>query len=362
MILNTLLSKFLNPFWITQETQLNMAGLSGMLGGALGGASTGASFGGPGALIGGVVGGLGGLFGSEDEVKQPTPEELAQQTVGIRENIFLPALTRMRGQFNPQLAQQGIDQTNRIQQGLSGVNRNIASDIGQQRNMLGVSDADFLRSQSQGFAGSERLQAILQKQAEEELALGGQLSDEDLRNVQQGSQAASFSRGRGTGSFGIGQLALARQGATDARKAQRRNFAGQTIQSGLNVSNPLQRILAQNTQTAGSMLDRLRNSQQFGQQNQVQSFDPISGAVSGISGFNTSNQQGFNQRQSERSDDIFGGALSALGSLGGGGGFGGGGSGGMSSFGGLLGGFNDPSTGGVQNVFGRPLQQGPRLR
>ena len=286
---------------------------SGAMSGAASGASAGSSFGPWGAAIGGVVGGLGGYFGAEEEVEPPTPMELAAQTAEV-ERFHQGKLYGLRSDYDSKFDQLNQQQLGRTQKYMSGMQRGIASDISRDRRSLNEADMAQFREQSAGFAGSERLQAMLQAQAEQELALGGRLSGEQERDVAQGSQAHSFQRGRGVGNFSIGQLALSRFGAQEAIKDKRRGFAGQTIQSGLNVSNPFQNIMRGNIGTTGSILDRLRNSQNFSQHGRID-YNPISDSILSANQMATTGQQDFNQRQSERSDDMFGGALSSIGSI-----------------------------------------------
>jgi len=224
-------------------------------------------------------------------------------------------LVDLRGEFNPQLNRLAVEQAGRAQQGLSGIGQNIVGDINRDRNALNQNSMSQFRQQAQGFAGAERLQAILQKQAEDELALGGQLSGQDVRNIDQLTQGATARQGRGSGAFNVGQLALGRQGAVDARKAQRRQFGMQAIQSGLATSNPLQRIMQQNAGTAGSLMERLGNVQNFARENTVGDFNPLGGSLLSNTQFNQGQQAGFNQRATARSDDMAGGAMSMLGNV-----------------------------------------------
>lgn len=324
------LLKILNPFWFSQDLTLNMgAKESGAMSGAASGAMAGASLGPWGALAGGVIGGLGGFFGSEEEVVPPSASDLARETADIQENIYLPSLMRQRDKFNPQMMGHALDQARLAQSGLQGFGSGISRDINQQRNIFSDNSIQQLRQQSPGFAGSERLQQMMQQQAEQGLRTGGNLNPEQMRGIDQMTQGAVASRGRGAGAFGVGQMALGRHSVLQANEDRARNFAQQTQQGGLNVSNPLQKIFAQSASTTGSFMDRLRNIQGFGASNSVSEFDPIGAGVLSANGMNSTLASNFNQRQSARSDDMFGGAMSSLGNMDFGSMFGGGGGGSM---------------------------------
>ncbi len=270
------------------------------------------------------------------------PRKLARQTVGVQEE-FLGGRQRLRGEFDPQIIQGASEQLGRAQTGLRGVQGGVTQDIISERGALGQASVDQLRQQSQGFAGAERLQGLLQQQAEDQLRRGGALSGQQTREVDQGVFSRLAGQGRGAGAFSVGQLALGRQGAIQANEDRARQFAQQTQQGGLAVSNPLQQIFAREAGTAGTSFDRLRNIQGFGQQNTVD-FDPINQNVAGIA------QQQFAQEQAKfEADrnflpDLISGGLSLAGSVG---------TGGLSS---LLGGFGGGGGGGSQNPipqFGR---------
>lgn len=269
------------------------------------------------------------LSGGAEAPEAIDPRKLARQTVGVQEE-FLGGRQRLRSEFDPQIIQGASEQLGRSQTGLRGVQGGITQDIISERQALGQASADQLRQQSQGFAGAERLQGLLQQQAEDQLQRGGALSGQQMRSIDQLTQGATARQGRGSGQFNIGQLALGRAGAIQANEDRARQFAQQTQQGGLAVSNPLQQILAREAGTAGTSFDRLRNIQGFGQQNTVD-FDPINAQVA---------QNARQQQQAEQAQftadrnflpDLISGGLSLAGSVGTGGlssmfgGFGGGG-------------------------------------
>ena len=262
----------------------------------------------------GLLDKIPGMGGGEDAPKPVSATKVAKETADIQGNVYLPALTRLRGQYNPQLNQLAVEQAQRAQQGLSPILSDITGDISRDRGAMTRADMELFRDQSKGFAGAERLQALMQQMAEEELALGGRLSAEQERGVTQRSSADSARRGRGSGAFAVGQLALARQDAQQRLKNQRFGRGMQTIQSGLQMSNPLQRLMGINAQSAGTALDRLRNAQKFGDANTVK-FDPLNKEVSGIAQSNFA-QQSANYRASQAAkSDLLGGGMDLLGSI-----------------------------------------------
>jgi len=258
--------------------------------------------------------GLADFFGGGAKAPKPIdPRALARQTIGVQEE-FLPGREKLRSQYNPQIIQGGLAQLGRAQEGLSGVTSDIAGDISRDRASMNQADIGQLRQQSQGFAGAERLQAMLQQQAEDELARGGQLSPEQMRNIDQLTQGATQRQGRGSGAFNVGQLALARHGAVQAREDRARQFAGQTLGTGLATANPFQRIQSQNATMAGGIGSRLQNAQGFAGQNTV-NFDPINQNVAQIANQNFQAEQAKFEADRSFLPDLIGGGLSLAGNI-----------------------------------------------
>lgn len=69
------------------------------------------------------------------------------------------------------------------------------------------------------------IQKTLEKQAAEELALGGTLTAEEERTAQQAARTASSAAGRTLGNLNMAQEVLGTDAASTAREAQRRTFA-----------------------------------------------------------------------------------------------------------------------------------------
>jgi hypothetical protein len=101
-------------------------------------------------------------------------------------------------------------------------------------------DNEYL-AKTRGVIGEEleaasapnRIEAELQRQAEEELALGRSLSPEQLRNATQSARAAFAARGMATGNAAAGAEILNRDAYAEQRLAERRGFAGSVNQMDL---------------------------------------------------------------------------------------------------------------------------------
>jgi hypothetical protein len=78
--------------------------------------------------------------------------------------------------------------------------------------------------------GETTIERTLREQAETELGLGRSLSAEETRDAQQSARAAFAARGLGTSMGSSAAEILNRDGAAQAREANRRNFASATNQ------------------------------------------------------------------------------------------------------------------------------------
>jgi hypothetical protein len=98
-------------------------------------------------------------------------------------------------------------------------------------------DNEYLQ-RTRGVVGEEleaasapnRIEAELQRQAEEELSLGRSLSPEQLRNATQSARAAFAARGLGTSAGSSAAEILNRDAMGEQRLAERRGFAGSVNQ------------------------------------------------------------------------------------------------------------------------------------
>jgi len=101
-------------------------------------------------------------------------------------------------------------------------------------------DNEYLQ-RTRGVVGEEleaasapnRIEAELQRQAEEELSLGRSLSPEQMRNATQSARAAFAARGLGTSAGSSAAEILNRDAMGEQRLAERRGFAGSVNQMDL---------------------------------------------------------------------------------------------------------------------------------
>lgn len=244
--------------------------------------------------IGSLASGLGGSFLSSRAQRNAgreaarrlastaSPEEIAQRSVNVRRFEAFPRILETRRDFDNQFLAADLAQLERAD---SARRRILEDDVipsisRQRRALLGRDVNDFnqiLNQQGAGFRQGllalspslgiaeeglqrdEGLLSTLRGQAEADLALGSDLSQEDIRAIEQQTASAVGRRGRGAGAFSVGQLALARQGARDAREAQRRNFAANIFGLG---GEAQRRRLAQSQQFTSPFLNLLSQSQQ----------------------------------------------------------------------------------------------------
>jgi len=157
----------------------------------------------------------------------------------------------------------------------------------------------------------------MNRQAIEELLLGGALSDAQKRNIQQGMRSGQTARGLGTGVGDAVAEAMAQAEGAEQQKASRRQFAGQV--AGLNQSvkgDPFMGILGRS-----SGVNPMMAGQIFGQgQSMVpgQIFNPESNYAGGLYGQNAQMTLGARQSTAQNKSNMFGAVMGGLGALGGG--------------------------------------------
>tara|TARA_Y100000310_G_scaffold59308_1_gene54652 strand:+ start:1257 stop:2420 length:1164 start_codon:yes stop_codon:yes gene_type:complete len=179
---------------------------------------------------------------------------------------------------------------------------------------LGGRATDALRSADPQQAA---LVDEMNRQAIEELSLGGALSDAQKRNIQQGMRSGQTARGLGTGVGDAVAEALAQAEGAEQQKASRRQFAGQV--AGLNQSvkgDPFMSILGRSSGVSPMMAGQI-----FGQGKSMvpgQIFNPESNYAGGLYGQNAQMQLGARQATAQNRSNMFGAVMGGLGSLGGG--------------------------------------------
>jgi len=179
---------------------------------------------------------------------------------------------------------------------------------------LGSRSAEAMRrADPQQFA----LVDEMNRQAMEELALGGALSDSQKRTIQQGMRSGQTARGLGTGVGDAVAEALAQAEGAEKMKSSRRQYAGQV--AGLNQSvkgDPFMSILGRS-----SGVNPMMAGQIFGQGKSMvpgQMFNPESGYAGGLYGQNAQMQMGARQATARNKSNMFGAVMGGLGTLGGG--------------------------------------------
>jgi len=162
---------------------------------------------------------------------------------------------------------------------------------------------------------STALKQELNRQAMEELALGGKLTGGQQRQLRESVRGGQSSRGFG---FGINDQAmetLAEMNAMEDRRRGRQQFAqGQLGLSASLGSDPFMSVLGRPGKSfnPGAVLG------QAGGYNSGKVFNPESGYAGGLHGQNANMLFGARQHNAQMNADMWGGAMGALGGLGGG--------------------------------------------
>lgn len=137
--------------------------------------------------------------------------------------------------------------------------------------------------------GPSDIETELRRQAMQDLSLGGSLSADEVRQVTQGSRAAWSSRGLGMSQPGAVEEVMSRSAASDARRAQRQQFAA-GVDTGTQQRQASDRAFTLNAgQAAVGMFDpytrmygRGGGSAQTGQYSGPQEFQPYLGAAGNV--------------------------------------------------------------------------------
>lgn len=274
-----------------------------------------------GAIGAAAIGGVGAIAASRGQGGRDGPDplsdrSLSQRGIAIRTQEAFPAILQARQRFDSDFLATNLRQQRSAFTADDGIREQIEGDIipsiQRQRAELFGSDVEQLRGVTPGLFGAQDIASELQRQAQEELALGRQLSEEEIRESQQSARAATQARGRGAGPFGVAQEILNRDRFGTARQERRRAFAGGTAQLGVDVAQPFLGIQARNNALIGSPLQQLAFNAQFAQAAtpNIPVFDPNVTSIA---------QQEF-QVQSGRdttssTPGILGGLFSGLGSI-----------------------------------------------
>jgi len=165
------------------------------------------------------------------------------------------------------------------------------------RSMEDTAGVRGIGQQLQRQAGPTRIERELRRQAMDELALGRQLSPEEIRDAQQSARAAFAARGLGTSMGSTAAEILNRDQYAQARESARRNFAASTNQ--MVTGNVFSRM--------GQAATTLGAAGQMDQQsaNQLPAIDPYARAlghsnIGGQIGSNLSNAMSQNWQNAQQ--------------------------------------------------------------
>lgn len=130
-----------------------------------------------------------------------------------------------------------------------------------------------------GELGPSGIETALTQQAQAELSLGGQLTNDQRREADQSVRAALSARGLASGTAGAVSEVLNRQGMSDARLQQRRQFAG-------GVDSMIQQRKSGDAAVANNTFNTLSAFWDPQQRLFGRSGSAVSGQVSGPAAFN----------------------------------------------------------------------------
>ncbi len=139
---------------------------------------------------------------------------------------FSQVLPRFRGAYAQLINSEAAGSRRRADMEITGVRK-----LGRKHMNELYAAAPELRAATEammarlGTAGPSRLMQTLDDQAYADLQMGGQLSSQEVRQAEQQARAAMGARGLMMGNQGALAEVLNRQGFTDARRNQRRQFA-----------------------------------------------------------------------------------------------------------------------------------------
>ena len=140
----------------------------------------------------------------------------------------MPRLLANEQQYSPQFARAEAATAGARAEAERGV---MDSQYGQMRQSM-LSSSPELRAANNamtarlGELGPSGIESALTQQAQSELSMGGQLTNDQRREADQSVRAALSARGMAGGTAGAVSEVLNRQGMSDARLQQRRQFAG----------------------------------------------------------------------------------------------------------------------------------------
>lgn len=155
-------------------------------------------------------------------------QNIGQELSTILQNLpkFIQKEYSLAGQYGPKFAQQDINASTQFAPQYAGLGLDISKQFAPQYQGLN------LEQMQRNIAGQPLLKGLNQ-QANADLALGGQLSPQELRNVTQGTLSGFAARGNAGGTQALASEFLNRDLYSRQRENERRQFASQV--QGLNL-------------------------------------------------------------------------------------------------------------------------------
>jgi hypothetical protein len=246
-------------------------------------------------------------YGGAPEIPQQNP---AAVFAAIRQNLgpLVQKQAALAGKYGPILAQQDIGRAREFAPQYAGVGLDLTKQYAPQYQALNL-------AQMQRNIAGQPILAELNRQAQSDLAAGGQLTPEQTRDIQQQTRAGFAARGNVLGNQALGAELLNRDQYAQQRLAQRRQFGVQV--QGLNL---------QQLSGLGGVA-QMPNLAAYGAPGA--SYAPMTAALGATSGalgttapivsdiFSSNQNAAANQAiaGANKSSGIAGGALSAVGSI-----------------------------------------------
>jgi hypothetical protein len=196
-------------------------------------------------------------------------------------NEAMPQLLANEQQYSPQFARAEAATAGARAEAERGV---MDSQYGALRQSMLSSSPELRAANSAmtsrlGELGPSGIETALAQQAQSELSLGGQLTNDQRREADQSVRAALSARGMAGGTAGAVSEVLNRQGMSDARLQQRRQFAG-------GVDSMIQQRKSGDAAVANNTFNTLSAFWDPQQRLFGRSGSAVSGQVSGPNSFN----------------------------------------------------------------------------
>jgi hypothetical protein len=250
-----------------------------------------------------------GKSSSEDDALQRNVLDEGRQAIQLAKEAY-PAFLDLKTQYDPQFAKTEVATANARAQGqAAGLDQ-----FGRQyRDSLlaaspEISKANAAMSAQLDTLGPSPLERTLTSQASDELSRGGALTPEEQRQANQGARAAWSARGlAGGGQAAVGE-ALNRVQYSDARLAQRREFAS-GIEAQTQARRSQDRAFANNSfNTLGAFFDPYQRmygtggSQVSGQVEGANAYQPYLKAAGDVAAGNQATALGMKQLSEQQSE------------------------------------------------------------